>query len=74
MDERIARFRRQVGECFSSKPGRGAPYPHELRAEAVSIARDRLARGEALSSVAGGLGVGLLLVLASLARLPNPPQ
>ena len=58
MEKRIERFRRQVEAYFGGRPGRGARYSEELRTEAVSIARDWLARGEVLSSIASNLSVG----------------
>ena len=70
MDERIERFRGQVETHFGGRPGRGARYPEELRAEAVAIARRELARDESLGSVAGRLGIGS----ATLGRwLEAPP-
>lgn len=58
MQERMERFRRRVEVHFAGRPGRGARYPEELRAEAVAVARAALGRGESLGRVARELGVG----------------
>ena len=70
MQERMERFRRRVERHFGGRPGRGARYPEELRAEAVELARAAVEAGESLGSVAGELGIGAM----TLSRwLEDPP-
>lgn len=70
MDERMERFRRRVERHFGGRPGRGARYPEELRAEAVALARAGVAGGESLGWVAGELSIGAV----TLARwMEDPP-
>ena len=59
MERQIARFRRQVESHFGGRPGRGSRYPEPLRALAVEVALERLAKGGRLGSVADDLGVGV---------------
>jgi hypothetical protein len=53
----MAGFRLRVERHFGGRVGRGARYPEELRAEAVSLARAAVEGGESLGSVAAELGV-----------------
>jgi transposase-like protein len=57
MHDGMAVFRRRVERHFGGRVGRGARYPQELRAEAVSLARAAVEGGESLGSVAAELGV-----------------
>ena len=71
MHERMERFRRRVERHFGSRPGRGARYPADLRAEAVALAQAALGRGQDLRALAVDLG----LRSATLARwLEEPPK
>jgi len=70
MEDRIERFRGRVVKQLGGRPGRGARYPADLRAEAVALAGLVLEAGESLSSVASELGIGA----ATLSRwLEDPP-
>jgi len=71
MHERMERFRRQVTRHFGGRPGKGARYPAELRAEAAAVAEEALDSGASLRAVADMLGIRS----ATLARwLEEPPQ
>lgn len=59
MHDGIEGFRRRVMRHFGGRVSRGARYPGELRAEAVSVARAAMERGVSLGSVAAELGVGV---------------
>jgi hypothetical protein len=70
MHERMERFRRQVARHFGGRPGRGARYSEELRAEAVALTQEALESGESLRSMA----VGLSIRPATLARWLEEPS
>jgi transposase-like protein len=57
MHERMERFRRRVARHFGGRPGRGARYSEELRAEAVALTQEALESGENLRSIGAALGM-----------------
>ena len=58
MEQGISRFRRRVDAHFGGRPGRGARYSSDLRAEALSLAREATSQGVSLGALERRLGLG----------------